>query len=110
MIKKYVKGGSVDRPSKEEILDEATKEALEDVYIIERQKAEKSLLGKTKKQLETQTEKKNKRLKELEAELGLKDGGMVNNYNHGGSVKGNARMQGVKKIQTQGFKFNHKIN
>ena len=94
-----------DRPSKKERLETAAEEA-----------AEESLLEKTKKKLETKTEKKNKRLKELEAELGLngfinkQEGGMVNKYNHGGSVKGNARMQGVKKIQTQGFKFNHKIN
>ena len=105
---KLQKGGSADRPSKEEILEKAAEEAAQAAQDFLMPK--ESLLGKTKKQLETQTKKKNKRLKELEAELGLQEGGMVNKYSHGGSVKGNARMQGVKKIQTQGFKFNHKIS
>ena len=42
-------------------------------------KKEKSLFGKTKKSLESKTDKKKKRLKELEKELGLslKKGGLV---------------------------------
>ena len=37
-------------------------------------------------------------------------GGMIRKYAHGGSVKSNARMQGVKPIQIKGFRFNHKIS
>jgi predicted nuclease with TOPRIM domain len=40
-------------------------------------KKEKSFFGKTKKSLESKTDKKKKRLKELEKELGLKKGGLV---------------------------------
>lgn len=99
----YKDGGSVDKKKAEE----GGKAAKEGIDTIE---THESMLGKAKKQLKKQTEKKNERLKELEAELGLKDGGMVKKYNHGGSVKSNARMQGVKPIQIKGFRFNHKIS
>jgi hypothetical protein len=38
-------------------------------------------------------------------------GGIVNKYSHGGSVDDKTNVRGVnKKIQTQGFKFNHTIS